>query len=62
MQSMPKMKLSCHDQLDQVQFMTKIRKDNDVFDHIGLVYVEIEIELSRPIWQGVVYDENKIEQ
>ena len=45
------MKLSCHDQ-----------SDNNVIDHIGLVYIEIETELSRAIWLGAVYDENQIKQ
>ena len=43
--SMPKTKLSCRDRLDHVRPMTKTRQDNDVIDHIGLVYTEIEIEL-----------------
>ena len=33
-----------------------------MIDRIGLVYAETEIELSRPVKWGVVYDENKIEQ
>ena len=35
------------------------RQDNDVTDRTGLVYVETEIELSVPIWVGVVCDENQ---
>ena len=44
-----KMKLSYRDQLDRIQYVTKTRSDNDVIDCIGLIYVEIEIELSGPI-------------
>lgn len=44
-----KMKLSCHDQYDQVQFVKKTRHDNDVIDRIGLVYAEIETEMLGPI-------------
>ena len=29
--------------------MTKTKQDNDYTDHIGLVYVETKMELSRPI-------------
>ena len=32
--------------LDQVRFMTKTKQGNNVIDSIGVVYVEIEIELS----------------
>lgn len=41
--------LSCRTRSDRMHSMTKTRQDNDVIDHIGLVYSEIEIELSRPI-------------
>ena len=40
----------------------KTRQDNDVTDHIGLVYAKIKTKLSRPISPGVVYDENQKEQ
>lgn len=40
--------------------MAKIRQDNNVTDCIGVVYVEIGIELSRPIRQNKVYYEKKI--
>ena len=36
----------------------KARQDNNVIDCIGLVDVKTETELSRPIWLGVVCDEN----
>lgn len=32
--------------------MIKTRKDNNVTDHIGMVYVETKIELSGLIWAG----------
>ena len=35
-----------------------VMTDLDMSDHIGLVYAEIETELSRPIWPSAVYDEN----
>ena len=59
---MPKMKLSCYDQSNRVPSMTKIWQDNDVTNRIGLVYAEIEFELSRPIWLFKVYDENQTRQ
>ena len=37
----------------------KTRQDNDVIDHIGLVYIKIETELSRPIELGAVCDETR---
>ena len=45
MWSLLKMKLSCFDQLDYVHSVTKTRQDNDMIDHIGLVYTKIDIEL-----------------
>ena len=45
MRSTPKTKLSSHNRLDWVQFMTEKRVANDVADLIGLVYSETEIEL-----------------
>ena len=35
----------------------KTLQDNDMIDCIGLVYAEIEAELSGPIWPSVVCDE-----
>lgn len=58
MQSLLKATPNYHGILDQVSCVTKAKYDNNVIDHIGLVYAEIEIELSRPIWLGVGYDEN----
>ena len=55
---MPKMKQSFHDWLNQVWFLTKTKQDNDVNDHISLVYVEIKTELLGPISPGTVCDEN----
>ena len=40
MRYMPKLKQSCCDWSDQVRYVTKTKKDNDVTDRIGLVYVE----------------------
>lgn len=42
--------------------MIKTRKDNDMTDHIGLVYAKIENELSRPIELGAVSYENQKRQ
>lgn len=44
MQSTPKTKLSCYDQSNRVLSVMKISKDNDMTEHIGIVYVEIETE------------------
>ena len=56
---MPKMKLSCCDRSDQVQSKKKTRQDNDMINHIGLVYAENDIELSRPIRPRAVCDKTK---
>lgn len=37
----------------------KTRQGNDMIDHIGLVYIENDTELSRPIRLGVVYEESR---
>ena len=50
--------LSCRS--NRVWFVKKTKQDNDVTNRIGLVYVETEIELSGPLWSGVVYDEIQI--
>ena len=39
------MKLSCRDISNHVPSMMKTKQDKDVIDCMGLVYVEIEIEL-----------------
>ena len=36
----------------------KTRDNNNVTDHISLVYAKIETELSRPKWLGTICDEN----
>lgn len=41
-----------------VRSVMKARQDNNVIDYIGLVDVKTETKLSRPIWLGVVCDEN----
>lgn len=43
---MTKMKLSYHDQSNEVWSVMKTRQENDLTDIIDLVFVEIEIELS----------------
>ena len=37
--------------------MTKTRQDNNVIDCTGVIYVEIEIELSWSIGQDTIYHE-----
>ena len=41
-----------------MQYVTKTRQDTNVVDSASAVYIKNEIELSRPIWSGVVYDKN----
>lgn len=58
MRSTLKMKLSYHEQLNQVHSVMKSRQDNSMIDRIGLVYVVTKIELSITVWLGVVCDKN----
>ena len=39
--------------------MMKTKQDNDMIDHIGLVYIKNNIELSGLIILGTVYEESK---
>ena len=55
---MPKMKLSCRDWSEWVWFVMKTKQYNDMTDRISLVQAKNSTELSRPIWLGVIYDEN----
>lgn len=57
MQSMSKMILNYHDQSNRVSTVTKTRLENDVTNHIDVVYTKNDIELSRSIKSGVIYDE-----
>ena len=43
------MKLSYRDQSNQVRFVMKTRQNNDVTNHIGMVYTKNDTELSGPI-------------
>lgn len=47
--SMPKSKLNCLDLFDQMWYVMKTRKDNDVIDRTDVVYIQNKIELSGPI-------------
>ena len=53
-----KKKLSSCDQSNRDRSMTKTKQNNEVTDHISLVYAEIDIELLGPIWSSTIYDKN----
>ena len=53
--------LNFHDWSDRVQSVTNTKEDNDVINHIGVVYVENDIEISWLIELGGNYDENQTE-
>ena len=59
---MLKSELNCHDWLDQMQSIMKSREDNNVTNCIGVIFIEYNIELSRPIWLCEVYDEDETRQ
>lgn len=42
----PKIKLNCHDRSEWVWYAMKTRKNNNVTDCIGVVYIENKTELS----------------
>ena len=56
---MPKMRSSYHDRSSQIWSVVKTRQDNNVTHSISLVYIENNIELSRPIGSGEIYDETR---
>ena len=58
--STPKMIMNSHDQWDLVQFVTKIREDNNVTDRIGAVYAQNDTALLWPIKSGVDSYKNKM--
>lgn len=51
------MKLSCHDRLNQVPFVTKTIQDNNMTDHTCAVYDENDTELLWSIGLGMVCHE-----
>lgn len=59
MGSTPEMKLSYYNHLDRLWSVTKTRQDNDVINHIGLVYIKNDNELSGPIGPSAVNDETR---
>lgn len=59
---MPKPKLNCRDLSNRVWSVMKPRKENDMADCIGVVYVKTKTKLLRTIEPGVVYDENQTRQ
>lgn len=48
--------------MDQVEYVTKTRKDNDVTKYTGTIYVEIYTQLLGPIGVGKVFYENQARQ
>lgn len=56
------MKLSYHGLSIRVWYVIKTNQDNDVTDHIGVIYTENEIKLLWPIGSDVDYSKNKIKQ
>ena len=40
----------------------KTKQDNDVTNHTGVVYIEIETKLSWPIRKNVVYHKKKLDR
>ena len=51
--------MNYRDPSDWVQFVMKIRNDNDMIDHKSVVYAENETKLLSPIESDAVYIENE---
>ena len=51
-----KLELNYHGQLDKMWSITKKKEDNDVMDKKGVICVEYNIELSKPIRKCAVYE------
>ena len=60
--SLSKMILNYRDWFDRLQSMINTRQDNNMIDHIGVIYVRNDIELSWLIESGVDCDKNQIRQ
>ena len=50
--------MSYRDRLDWMQFVRKTKHDNDLTNHVVVVYAENETELSGPIGLGAICNEN----
>lgn len=55
-----KMKVSCHDQSNQVRFVTKTKHDNIVTDCVSTAYAKNKTKQSWSIGPGAVYDKSQI--
>ena len=55
---MLKTKLNNHDRSNRVPTVMKTKEDNNVIDHIGLVYIGNDTELSGPIKPSAICDKN----
>ena len=60
--SLSKMILNYRDLLDRLQSMINTRHDNNMTNHIGVIYVRNDTELSWLIGSGVDCDKNQIRQ
>ena len=54
-----KKKLSYHVWSDLVQFMMKIKKDNNMTNRVGLVYAKNYTELLRPIKSSTFHEKTR---
>lgn len=54
-----KLELNYYNRLDGMRPITKIRQDNDVTDHIGVISIEYDTELSRLIGYFSINDEDE---
>ena len=62
MRSTSKSEMNHHCRSNKMHSIIKTKNDNDVNDHKGVTSIEYDIELSRPIGQCVVYDQDEIGQ
>lgn len=54
--------MNYYDRSERMWYITKSREDNDLTNRTDVISIEYNIELSIPIGQGEVYDENETGQ
>lgn len=57
--STPKLELNCDDRLDKMRSIMETKQDNNVIDHIGVVYAEKGIQLSWLIREDAIFHKKK---
>ena len=59
---MLKLELNCQDRLDKMQSIMKTKQNNKVTNRKGVIFIEYDTKMSRPIEQCAIYDKDEIEK